>query len=175
MGVTRLLLHWSFYNILTKKDQTFWRGVYLPSLEYISELGIHRYICTLLSTWFLGDLPPLWKTLSHHHVPEAWGEFLHRYYFKKPAKNQLSFESLLSPCWSALDFWKINFELNLIFTACVACKNQYRNWFLQAKKPGGLSTCALRYFFWLLSHVIYLKLTRELQECLLSQASIFEW
>ena len=36
------------------------------------------------------------------------------------------------------------------------------------------STCALRGFFWLLSHVIYLKLTRELQECLLSQASIFE-
>ena len=38
----------------------------------------------------------------------------------------------------------------------------------------GSSTCALRGFFWLLSHVIYLKLTRELQECLLSQASIFE-
>ena len=37
------------------------------------------------------------------------------------------------------------------------------------------STCALRDFFWLLSHVIYFKLTRELQECLLSQASIFEW
>ena len=37
------------------------------------------------------------------------------------------------------------------------------------------STCALTGFFWLLSHVIYLKLTRELQECLLSQASIFEW
>ena len=36
-------------------------------------------------------------------------------------------------------------------------------------------TSALRGFFWLLSHVIYLKLTRELQECLLSQASIFEW
>ena len=35
------------------------------------------------------------------------------------------------------------------------------------------STCALRGFFWLLSHMIYLKLTRELQECLLSQASIF--
>ena len=37
------------------------------------------------------------------------------------------------------------------------------------------STCALRCFFWLVSHVIYFKLTRELQECLLSQASIFEW
>ena len=36
------------------------------------------------------------------------------------------------------------------------------------------STCALTGFFWLLSHVIYLKLTRVLQGCLLSQASIFE-
>ena len=37
------------------------------------------------------------------------------------------------------------------------------------------STCALRGFFWLLSHVIYLKVTRELHDCLRSQASIFEW
>ena len=36
------------------------------------------------------------------------------------------------------------------------------------------STCALTSFFFELSHVIYLKLTRELQECLLTQASIFE-
>ena len=32
-------------------------------------------------------------------------------------------------------------------------------------KSLGSSTCALTGFFWLLSHVIYLKLTRELQEC----------
>ena len=31
------------------------------------------------------------------------------------------------------------------------------------------STCPLTSFFWLLSHVIYLKLTRVLYECLLSQ------
>ena len=41
------------------------------------------------------------------------------------------------------------------------------------------STCALRGFFWLLSHVIYLKLTRELRRItrvsFFSQASIFEW
>ena len=30
------------------------------------------------------------------------------------------------------------------------------------------STCPLTSFFWLLSHVIYLKLTKELKECLLS-------
>ena len=34
------------------------------------------------------------------------------------------------------------------------------------------STCPLTSFFWLLSHVIYLQLTRVLYECLLSQA---EW
>ena len=34
------------------------------------------------------------------------------------------------------------------------------------------STCPLTGFFWLLSHVIYLKLTRVLLDCLLSQA---EW
>ena len=34
------------------------------------------------------------------------------------------------------------------------------------------STCPLTSFFWLLSHVIYLKLTKVLYECLLSQA---EW
>ena len=33
------------------------------------------------------------------------------------------------------------------------------------------STCPLTSFFWLLSHVIYLKLTRVLYECLLSQAT----
>ena len=32
------------------------------------------------------------------------------------------------------------------------------------------STCPLTGFFWLLSHVIYLKLTRVLKECLLSQS-----
>ena len=32
------------------------------------------------------------------------------------------------------------------------------------------STCPLTSFFWLLSHVIYLKLTKVLYECLLSQA-----
>ena len=32
------------------------------------------------------------------------------------------------------------------------------------------STCPLTGFFWLLSHVIYLKLTKVLYECLLSQA-----
>ena len=34
------------------------------------------------------------------------------------------------------------------------------------------STCALTGFFWLLSHVIYLKLTKVLKECFLSQT---EW
>ena len=34
------------------------------------------------------------------------------------------------------------------------------------------STCALKGFFWLLSHVIYLKLTKVLKECFLSQT---EW
>ena len=48
---------------------------------------------------------------------------------------------LLSPCWSVLDFWKINLELsssmfksisNLIFIACFDCKNPVlQNWFLQ--------------------------------------------
>ena len=33
-------------------------------------------------------------------------------------------------------------------------------------------TCALKGFFWLLSHVIYLKLTKVLKECFLSQT---EW
>ena len=46
---------------------------------------------------------------------------------------------MVSPCWSVLDFWKINLEksssINWSFTACVACKNQSRNWFLQAKNP----------------------------------------
>ena len=54
----------------------------------------------------------------------------------------------LSPCWYVLDFWKIKLEKssstncifslhisNWIFTACVACKNQFRNWFLQVKNP----------------------------------------
>ena len=50
-----------------------------------------------------------------------------------------------SPCWSVLDFWKINFEKfkeldfysisNWIITAGVACKNQFRKWFLQPKNP----------------------------------------
>ena len=31
-----------------------------------------------------------------------------------------------------LDFLAIS---NYIFTACVACKNQFRNWFLEAKNP----------------------------------------
>ena len=54
----------------------------------------------------------------------------------------------LTPCWSVLDIWKINLEksgsTNWIFSlsisnwisiAWVACKNQFRNWFLQAKNP----------------------------------------
>ena len=44
-------------------------------------------------------------------------------------------------------------------------------WFLDSVGSRS-STCPLTGFFWLLSHVIYLKLTRELIECLLSQASI---
>ena len=44
-----------------------------------------------------------------------------------------------TPCWSVLDFWKLNLEksssMNWIFTACVACKNQIQNWFLQVKNP----------------------------------------
>ena len=59
-------------------------------------------------------------------------------------KNHLCW---FAPCWSVLDFWKFNLEksssMNWIFslfqtgffTACVACKNQFRNWFLQAKNP----------------------------------------
>ena len=39
--------------------------------------------------------------------------------------------NIVSLCWSVLDFWKIKFEksrlMNLIFTACVASKNQVRN------------------------------------------------
>ena len=31
-----------------------------------------------------------------------------------------------------LDFWSIS---NWISTACIACKNQFRNWFLQVKNP----------------------------------------
>ena len=51
----------------------------------------------------------------------------------------------LAPCRSV---WKINleqsnskncifslFQTDLIFTACVVCKNQLRHWFLQAKNP----------------------------------------
>ena len=41
-------------------------------------------------------------------------------------------------------FWKIKFDKldfqsisNWIFTACVACKNQFQNWFLQVKNPVG--------------------------------------
>ena len=53
----------------------------------------------------------------------------------------------LTPCWSVLDFWKINLEKSSFtnwifslfqtgfFTACVACKNQFPNWFLKAKNP----------------------------------------
>ena len=57
---------------------------------------------------------------------------------------------ILSPCWSVLDFWKINLKksssTNWIFSlfqtwfllpvySCVACKNQFRKWFLLAKNP----------------------------------------
>ena len=42
-------------------------------------------------------------------------------------KNQLGKIKL-----DKLDFLSIS---NLIFTACVDCKNQFRNWFLQAKNP----------------------------------------
>ena len=50
-----------------------------------------------------------------------------------------------------------------------------RIWVFAIQTSHRLSICDLRGFFWLLCHVIYLKLTIELQECLLSQASIFEW
>ena len=53
----------------------------------------------------------------------------------------------LSPYPPVLDFWKIKLEKSssmvwifslsrteyLLFSACVACKNQIRNWFMQAK------------------------------------------
>ena len=48
-----------------------------------------------------------------------------------------------SPYPSVLDFWKIKlekssstnwiFKTNWIFTVCVACKNQFRNWFCRLK------------------------------------------
>ena len=48
-------------------------------------------------------------------------------------------DSTLPPYWCSLDFCKINLEkscsTNWIFSACVACKNLIRNWFLQAKNP----------------------------------------
>ena len=45
-------------------------------------------------------------------------------------------------------------------------------WMNQNLRYLRFSTCPLTSFFWLLSHVIYLKLTKILYECLLSQA---EW
>ena len=42
------------------------------------------------------------------------------------------------------------------------------SWKLSSVEPR-FSTCALTGFFWLLSHVIYLKLTKVLKECFLSQ------
>ena len=66
--------------------------------------------------------------------------------FKRSYKNK-QITWIHSPCWSLLDLCKINLEKssstnwiyslfwNLIFTACVVCKNQFRNWYLEAKNP----------------------------------------
>ena len=59
----------------------------------------------------------------------------------KPYSSLAVFNSCpQSPYPSVLDFWKIRLEksspiFNWIFTVCVVCKNQFRNWFMQVKNP----------------------------------------
>ena len=63
---------------------------------------------TVAEFWNLGHLYPL----------------LNCTWFLKNQFRKIKFDQL--------DFLPI---LKLIFTACVACKNQFQNWFLQAKNP----------------------------------------
>ena len=77
---------------------------------------------------------------------------------------------------TAKNFWKVkppylNVKVRHIFLDFKVSRYIENHSFLSIR----FSTCALTGLFWLLSHVIYFKLTKELQECLLSQASIFEW
>ena len=48
--------------------------------------------------------------------------------------------------------------------ATMQCRPVLRQWCYNPKGIEGSSTCVLRGFVWLLSHVIYLKLTRKFTE-----------
>ena len=82
---------------------------------------------------FFQFLTTIWNHISNHW--DIWISFYGNPLFGKIQPR------LPTPCWSVLDFWKINLEkssltnliFSLFFTARVACKNQFRNWSLQAK------------------------------------------
>ena len=70
--------------------------------------------------------------------------------------------------WNCCDFFSNMYhKVAISDTSCLEANTGFFK--LLMKGTLGSSTCALTSFFWLLSHVIYLKLTKVLEECLLSQ------
>ena len=71
MGMTRLLLLGLFYTIQTKRDQTFWRGVYLFSCkEEFLKIFSDSHFCPhlLLKYYFMARTSRKDLTLKHLNV-----------------------------------------------------------------------------------------------------------
>ena len=69
MGGTRLLLLGPFYTILTKRDQTFWRGVYL--CHFYSKIILILYT----QNWYCITKVMLLCMLPYHILPTFWWFF----------------------------------------------------------------------------------------------------
>ena len=128
-----------FQKIICTTHPSTWQ---YPLINYIDRKGCHgRFLCQVFVVFGL--------ILAGAGRPCAWwqswckeaGEFtvgLHRFYFCSIWANPLLICTwFLKNQSGKIKFVKMDFQsiLNLIFTACVSCKNQFRNQFLQAKNP----------------------------------------
>ena len=128
-----------FQKIICTTHPSTWQ---YPLINYIDRKGCHgRFLCQVFVVFGL--------ILAGAGRPCAWwqswckeaGEFtvgLHRFYFCSIWANPLLICTwFLKNQSGKIKFVKMDFQsiLNLILTACVSCKNQFRNQFLQAKNP----------------------------------------
>ena len=108
-------------------------------------------------TWGLIQSPNLLVIATGHNLESYTNQLSKFGYHQTP--DRLLTDSWLTPDWPLTDSQQALDRLIL-----------NSGYFLETT-PGS-SACALTGFFWLLSHVIYLKLTKVLKECFLSQT---EW
>ena len=115
---------WPYYLTLVKTYKSKSPRDYCYHFD-IEEVKMKAFILLALST--LASAQINGQPRSKYNIELTW--------FLKDEFRKIKFDEL--------EFLSIS---NWIFTACLACKNQFRNWFLQAKNPVRWNWCLQLYF-----------------------------